>query len=1057
MATFASIGRGASAAWIRGIVGILALALWLGPGAALGQEGGEVRLPLERFQEMAERARQPAPEPQPPVGYALSAAAVEVTAPDAPGEPATVRAVVTVEVLGPGWVVVPLLPAGTALRSAQAGGKALGLTAVGGDLVWSTDRKGEHRLELVYAVPVTVAAEGRGVTIPVPGAAAVALEATIPGEGLAVSVVPAGGVTLRPAAGATAVVADVPATDRVRLEWGAPGADRAVIVGARYAGTLRGTVMAWRAELDVLVGGADPVALPVLENTVALAAAEVDGHAAVVEEREERLAVRLRGRGAHEVVLTFETPVERAAGPSAARLWLPRPPRARFTVTLPGEKAASVEPAAGLETQRVEGQTVATVNVPPTDEVTFTWTEALPEVVASTRASAEVFHLVQAEEGVLQVRALVALEVTRGAMTTLDATLPRDVIVNRVTGDGVVDWRVADDDAGARRLTVFLDRERAGDVRYEVTYELLVSGAAKEDAALGVPLLTPGGVDRHRGMVALLAGAELEMKPGEATDMTKVGENQLPAWVRERAARTVAHTYKFARPSAALAVRLAPPERQRGRFDVAVDTLVSVGDGVVKATATLAVTVKSGRLMDLAIALPPGVNVLSVTAPSLRDHEVTPGAGAGEDGDGGGDGGTLALMFTQEMEGTLRVEVSYELLLPAGEERVAVPALHVPAADMEQGRLAVEALTAVEVRAAEVERALPVDVQELPRQLTLRTTNPILLAYTYVHADPPFRLVLDVRRHAETMVQVAAIDDARYETLFTQQGLALTRATWRVRNRRKQFLTVTLPQGSELWSAQLANQPVKAAVGEGEGVILVPLVNSATPFPVEIVFATPVPRLGPVGWLRGELPVPDIVETQSTWDVFLPDDFDYGRVKTNMRPLAVPARVEPIDTAASDALGGMAGELAQGIDTEPDGDVSARLLDGNGTFATAQRDGAARGVLPLRIEVPRRGVHYRFERLFSNRGDDRAQFSVHYATAGARTSGGLVLALALAALVGAALAAARGARRGPWLTGAAAVAAAVLSVTLLDAAWGWALAGAAAAALATVARRVLAR
>ncbi|MBW2704347.1 MAG: hypothetical protein JRF33_26310 [Deltaproteobacteria bacterium] len=591
----------------------------------------------------------------------------------------------------------------------------------------------------------------------------------------------------------------------------------------------------------------------------------------------------------------------------------------------------------------------------------------------------------------------------------------------------MTDWRVTRTPKD-QLLNVYLDRDIKGDYRYQVSYELLIGTKASQDTPVHIPMLTPGEVHRQRGMLALISGNELSMNPEQATGMTKVGENQLPAWVRQGISQTVAHTYKYVDPEAGLSVRLAPPDRKRGKFDAVVDTLFSIGDGVMKASASVKISIKSGKMMDLDLTLPKNINLINVTAPSLRDHKVLGEEDAGQ---------TLQLMFTQELEGTLRVEIAYERVLGGDQEKVIVPVIHVIGADTEQGRLAVEALTAVEVKTAaaceaiKAKRVLPLDVQELPRQLTLRTTNPILLAYKYVHAEPPFSLVLEVKHHEEMKVQVASIDRAEYQTLFTKDGLALTRVNYTIRNRRKQFLKVKLPEDSKLWSAQLAGQPVKPASGEKAWEVLIPLLKSAAPFQVEVVYKTTIPELGFAGWLGADLPVPDIVETHSLWDVFMPESLTYDRVDTNMTVLEEGQLQVGTDSTAQ-------ASFQQAIDQSPDKNIAG--------------EGSTGGMLPLRIHVPQRGVHYRFEKLYSNRGKDRTHFSIHYTTTGAAASGGLLMVLAVLMLAG--LAAARANLwRGPKKTaglilGILAAATLMTAVFYLGANLVWAIVTACIAALA---------
>ena len=283
---------------------------------------------------------------------------------------------------------------------------------------------------------------------------------------------------------------------------------------------------------------------------------------------------------------------------------------------------------------------------------------------------------------------------------------------------------------------------------------------------------------------------------------------------------------------------------------------------------------------------------------------------------------------------------------------------------------------------------------------------------------------------------------ADYQTLYTEHGLALSRVVYHVRNRRKQFLKVELPQGSELWSAMLSGHPVKPARGEQDEVVLVPLLKSAAPFQVEIVYATTVPTLGFAGSLEGVLSVPDIVETRSTWDVFLPERLSYGGVDSNMAILEK-------GNGARELNGVMDASLQQAVSEH-----AGKSIEG------ASAPGPS-GVLPLRIHVPKQGIHYRFEKLFANRGEERARFEINYTTAGAKTFGGLLMILSvliLAAMIAGRLGLAPKLTTGPSAAlGIGALITLVVSVTLLGADLVWAVASIALAALLVAAQTLLRR
>lgn len=953
-----------------GIAAVLALAPSLAaqPPAATGAApggGGTVEIPLETYNHLLETARSPVREPRPaPAGFALGSAAVDIRVTEAAGRPsAEVRVQLSIRVLEDGWVLIPVLAPGSPVETVQVDGSPVQLLPTPGGLAWSTDRAGTYAMTLAYRVDAARSEAGWSLAVPVPQAAALTLAAVLPGTGLDAAVIPAAGVRSAESNGTTRLTATLPTTSGVQVSWRLPAGPGHTVSRARYAGELAGDAVAFTAELDVELLGTETTTLPLLPRSVTLSAVAVDGAEAPILVEEGRFATRLAGTGRHRVTVGFQVPVDRSQGPPRVVLDLPPVPVSRFELTLPGDKEVSAAPAARVESRRRDGTTRATVYAPMTERLVLSWAEAVPEEIeAEVRANAGLYQAVRAEEGVLYVRTLVRYEISRGATHVLRLEVPPGVQVNRIDSPSgaVADWRIeGDGDDAPRQATVFLDRDLRGEIVLEVSYDRSL-GAVGEAEPLALPLLRALDAQRQRGMVALLSGPSLTLEPVDDGGATRVGENQLPAFVRESLEATVAHTFKYVETPPRLVVRPAVPEREAGRFDVRVDTLVSLSDVTLEGAASIEVDVKAGGLTELRLTLPRDVTLLSLSAPSLRQHTE-----AG--GDGGGPRG-IDLAFTREMDGQFRVDLTYERILADGAPEVVVPRVAVPGAEVEQGRIAVEALAAVEVRAARAEQLSALDPGELPRQLLLRTTNPILLAYQYARTEAPVELALAVTRHRLLPVQEAAIDEARYRTLVTRDGLAVTAATFSVRNSRKQFLRVDLPAGSEVWSVFVDGKPEKAARaaggdGEespgGEGV-LIKIVTSTRGFPVELVYATPVDAVSGLGRVRAELARPDILVTHSRWDLYLPAGVDYGEPRSNLELAAAGEPVTP---------GEMAAEMAD--------------LAGGETSTLA----------PLRIDVPSSGLRFSAEKLYANQAGDRAWIAVPYATGAGAAMGRALTAL----------------------------------------------------------------
>lgn len=925
---------------------------------ALAQDDGTVQIPVERYDQLVDGARDPdAIPPDAPGSYALGQATARATV-NSSGNAgsALVQLSLTVQVLQDGWVGVPLLPPDAAVSESTVDGRAMQLVPGHGALLWGVDKKGSYAISLAYQVDARSFDGGRSMTIPLPRTST-RLTAELPWTGLDVAAIPSSGLTQSEAGGRTTVSATVPPSTGVQLSWLMRGEQGVTISRAGYSGELDGDAISWTATYGVEVVGDGEMTLPLLPADVVLVELRVDGEQAPIVVLDGRFGTRLRKAGDHKVTAVFRVPIRSGEGPAGVQLQVPAVPVSSFDLDLPGDLKVTATPGTGMRLRKSGGRTLASINVPMTSNVAFSWSEAIPqEVSEELRANASLYHSVHAEEGVLYVRAFVAMEVTRGATNRFELTIPAGVNVNSIQADGggVADWRVSrssPDKAGV--ATIFLDRDVEQEFLFEVSYEQLLGSGDDAGKNITVPLLSAHDVHRQRGMVALLASKELTLVPLIDDGLNRVGENQLPAFIRDSVDKTIAHTFKYVEEPPTLAVEATTPEREDGRFDARVDTLISLSDVALQGSATVEVNVKSGSVMKLRLTLPEGVTVGSLSAPSMRDFELTTITG----------GTAIDVDFTQELEGQFRVDLAYEKLLGDAGGELLVPTLAVVGAEVEQGRIAVEALSAVEVQAATTDQLSTVDVTELPRQLVLRTTNPILLAYKYVQTDPPYKLGLKVTRHREVDVQAATIDEAIYKTLFTADGLAVTTATFTVRNRREQFLRVRLPKGSEIWSASVNGESEKPAIADDESgtpEVLIGIINSDDGFPVELVYATPVAPMRLFGKVRTELPHPQMVATRSQLDVLLPDTLRYGKASGDMNL----------------TLGG--------------------AWVGN-TFDGSESEQRALASGPFRITVPESGIKYSFTKLYANQRDGKVQVAITYTTPAGKWVAGLLV------LVGAAL------------------------------------------------------
>jgi hypothetical protein len=294
-----------------------------------------------------------------------------------------------------------------------------------------------------------------------------------------------------------------------------------------------------------------------------------------------------------------------------------------------------------------------------------------------------------------------------------------------------------------------------------------------------------------------------------------------------------------------------------------------------------------------------------------------------------------------------------------------------------------------------------VDVRELPEGLWSSAQSPLLFGYRY---DTPkdVKIALGLTRHADVDVLVAMSDVSEAATTVTADGKIITKVMYVTRNNLKQFMTLKLPEGAQLWSAFVDDRPVTPVKG-AKGEILIALKKSDTvdaddeqsyraqrekrraepdmerqqhlqqvrekramqdepadlkPYDVEIVYVQPAVKLEDKGQLKLALPQSDVPVGKLGWAVFLPSDLRVVDSQGNMNEVgafslgfrhfaeAAWAKQEALAVAKAQQA------LAQAQDAMAEAEKAAM----------AQK-AKAEGVLPVRVEIPISGGISRFEKL----------------------------------------------------------------------------------------------
>jgi len=400
--------------------------------------------------------------------------------------------------------------------------------------------------------------------------------------------------------------------------------------------------------------------------------------------------------------------------------------------------------------------------------------------------------------------------------------------------------------------------------------------------------------------------------------------------------------------------------------------LYTVSEAALRGQWTFFYNVLHQGVRELAIKVPTGWNVLAVSADGLEDwtpvtqEDVT----------------LVTLRFDAARKGALPVTLIAERGLAADQTTVEIQRPVPQGVERESGVVAIEAKGAVEVEIPEQENLTAMDPQELPAALWQKTGQPVLQAFRHTR---PYALAVSITRHPEVAVLTTTVDMANGLTLFTGRGGAVTRVTYQVRNHLKQYLTITLPEGAELWSAFVNGEPVKPTQSE-KHVYRLPLARSLnmgdSAFPVEIIYHAKTPRLGLFGHRSTPFPVPDAPVSRLMWSVYLPDslrvlrfggDVEKGGLASGFAPVlgravmeassfdapAIDERQEQVYRRDAKSLAKKM-NLLSGLAGAKEADA---LVDMQGALAQSIAPASVRqGVFPIAFDIPAAGQLFTFGR-----------------------------------------------------------------------------------------------
>ncbi len=218
------------------------------------------------------------------------------------------------------------------------------------------------------------------------------------------------------------------------------------------------------------------------------------------------------------------------------------------------------------------------------------------------------------------------------------------------------------------------------------------------------------------------------------------------------------------------------------------------------------------------------------------------------------------------------------------DETLVIPSIYPTGVQSRRVYVMLQNSSGLKVTQQEKENLEPASKEEFPLLGAVLVERAIFLCGCKVQdTAKDYRLSFSLKRLKEEKEIEAIIDIAEITTVMSREGYSFNEASYRIQNRAKQYLLLEIPEGAQLWSAEVAGRQVKPALGPGGAgrMVLLPLLKRGKgefSYAVKVYYGLKLkskPGFGASFPLKSPRPV-GIDVGQTFWTVYAPDEFKYS-------------------------------------------------------------------------------------------------------------------------------------------------------------------------------------
>ncbi|MBN1124279.1 MAG: hypothetical protein JXA82_04670 [Sedimentisphaerales bacterium] len=475
------------------------------------------------------------------------------------------------------------------------------------------------------------------------------------------------------------------------------------------------------------------------------------------------------------------------------------------------------------------------------------------------------------------------LDVRDAAIRELEIVIPAGMIVASVDGSQVDDYHLSQIQAqdSSTRVRVVFSKPVIGRALLHLRLEL-GHGPLGQSQTISAVQVT--GAKTHRGYVVVAAETGIEIEDPQVENLREVHTASVPLRVSQ-----AQYAYRFRQSDWTL--NLTAQSKAAG-IRTEVFHLQSVGETLVYGSAVMNYIITGSPVDELRFSLPESVENVEFVGSDVRRWVKQ------ED--------VWIVKLTRKVIGDYNLAVTYTQRY-GSEQPIHIGALQCRDVQAQTGYVVVTSHLDLKLQiqpAAGVnpDGLLEIALDELPGDYRLLTSSPILAAYKYV--TEPHSAMLSIDPYSRSGLLPVMVDIASHQTRLAVHPNgrieSVTRIRYKVKNTTGQFLSLTMPTDTRVWSvSQIETKEgreqqtrLAASYDTNSGQLLIPLSRKANPNDP----ATIQLEYGQVheksGWWRRHLdltaPLCTVPVNYAEWVINAPDEWTIHAGGGNMQVLSGP-------------------------------------------------------------------------------------------------------------------------------------------------------------------------